>query len=498
MSAALQTFAAILKEFYLGPIQEQLNNEVLAVQLFEKQSVEWSGRVCVIPVHIGRNTAVGFAGEGAALPGGVMATPGTEQVFADLRVNAALLYGRFQVTGPAIASAKKGSAHAFISYSDAEMGKLVNDVKTAANQACYSGGPVVGFLNQRRAAALVNDVWDFTGDINKIATFAAEVQAAAPGSGVQFEIVGMDRYENIVAPVERFELNQPGFVNGVDVPNSSLDILTPSVPGAANMTTLAYAAGAPSGAGPTDTDVGYAVILSTIQAAPIGPLPNAATPAMNAAIADESEGIYGNLGSQVHFGTDRRNTVVGGPVGGNQGSTLQSTVLTCPITIPVVNPDQDRNIAPGAPATIGTGALNLRRMQSVLDTVLTNSGSEPNWIIMHPSQRLGYILNLTGTLQTVVAQGSGKTKGEGGFGGGLSYAGIPIKTDRHCARGGLVYLKTDTWSMLELQDGGFADLDGSVLSRVAGQDSWEGFYRWYYNVVCKQPFKNGMLVGCQL
>jgi len=497
MSATLATFANILKEFYLGPIQEQLNNEVLCVQLFEKQSVEWSGRVCVIPVHIGRNPAVGYAGEGAALPGGLMPTPGSEQTFADLRVNAALLYGRFQVTGPAIASAKKGSAHAFISYSDAEMGKLVNDVKNAANQACYSGGPVVGFLNQRRTVApAVNAIWDFTGDINKIATFAAEVQAAAPGSGVQFEIVGMDRYENIVVPVERFELNQAGLVNGVDVNTSSLDFLSASVPGAIAIDTTQYTGGSPSGAGPTDTDMGFAVILSAIQA--IGPLPNAATPAMNAALADESQGIYGNLGSQVHFGTDRRDTLPGGPVGGNQGSTLQSTVLTCPITVPAVNPDQDRNVALGVPATIGTGALNLRRMQGVLDTVLTDSGSEPNWIIMHPSQRLGYILNLTGTLQTVVAQGSGKTKGEGGFGGGLSYAGIPIKTDRHCARGGLVYLKTDTWSMLELQDGGFADLDGSVLSRVAGQDSWEGFYRWYYNVVCKQPFKNGILVGCQL
>ena len=496
MSATLNTFAAILKEFYLGPIQAQLNNEVLAVQLFEKQSVEWSGRVCVIPVHIGRNTAVGFAGEGAALPGGAMPTPGTEQTFADLRVNAALLYGRFQVTGPAIASAKKGSAHAFISYSDAEMGKLVNDVKVTANQACYSGGPVVGFLNQRRAGALANDVWDFTGDINKIATFAAEVQAAAPGSGVQFEIVGMDRYENIVVPNERFELNQPGLVNGVDVPNSSIDLITASVPAGTNMTTLSYTAGTPSGAGPTDTNTGFAVILSQIQA--IGVLPQAATPAMNAAVADESQGIYGNLGSQVHFGTDRRNTVIGGAVDANQGSTLQSTVVTCPITVAVTNPDQDRGVAVGAPATIGTGALNLRRMQSVLDTVLTDSGSEPNWILMHPSQRLGYILNLTGTLQTIVAQGSRKTAGEGGFGGGLSYAGIPIKTDRHCARGGLIFLKTDTWTMLELQDGGFADLDGSVLSRVAGQDSWEGFYRWYYNVVCKQPFKNGILVGCQL
>lgn len=37
MAASIASLAAILKDFYLGPIQEQLNNEVLALELFEKE-----------------------------------------------------------------------------------------------------------------------------------------------------------------------------------------------------------------------------------------------------------------------------------------------------------------------------------------------------------------------------------------------------------------------------------------------------------------------------
>ena len=36
MPATLATFDAILQDFYLGPIQEQLNQEVLALELMEK------------------------------------------------------------------------------------------------------------------------------------------------------------------------------------------------------------------------------------------------------------------------------------------------------------------------------------------------------------------------------------------------------------------------------------------------------------------------------
>ena len=58
------SLGSILKEFFMGPVIETLSNEIMALQLFQKATVDWNGRVCTIPVHTGRNTAVQFLGEG--------------------------------------------------------------------------------------------------------------------------------------------------------------------------------------------------------------------------------------------------------------------------------------------------------------------------------------------------------------------------------------------------------------------------------------------------
>ena len=40
-----------------------------------------------------------------------------------------------------------------------------------------------------------------------------------------------------------------------------------------------------------------------------------------------------------------------------------------------------------------------------------------------------------------------------------------------------------------------ADLDGSILSRVTNKDEYEGYIRWYYELVCKEPNRNAILCG---
>mgnify|MGYP003651832998 CR=1 FL=1 len=58
----------ILKEFYLGPIQNQLNNEVMVLDMFEKAKISWAGKQGVVPLHVGRNSTVDFKSESADLP----------------------------------------------------------------------------------------------------------------------------------------------------------------------------------------------------------------------------------------------------------------------------------------------------------------------------------------------------------------------------------------------------------------------------------------------
>ena len=105
MSATIGTLDSILKEFYLGPIEEQLNNETLVIDLFEKATVDWQGKHVIIPIHIARNTTVGFKAEtdsfnDAGLPG--VGNPINQQGYDNLKVTAKFLYGRFQLSGPAV------------------------------------------------------------------------------------------------------------------------------------------------------------------------------------------------------------------------------------------------------------------------------------------------------------------------------------------------------------------------------------------------------------
>lgn len=182
MAANITTLTAILKEFYLGPLAEQLNQEVMVYEMFEKASVDWSGRRVVIPVHVARNTGVSFAADDGLLP-----TAG-QQDFERLEVDAKFLYGRFAITGPAIASAKSGP-NAFISYVDAEMNKLAEDVKTASNQRAIFGGRVLGYIFEQKAANVSHDYSGRTSgltlnnatalvDIVRLDTYATHVAAA--------------------------------------------------------------------------------------------------------------------------------------------------------------------------------------------------------------------------------------------------------------------------------------------------------------------------------
>ena len=463
MVATVASFSSILKEFYLGPVQEQLNNEVLVLDIMTKMSVDWNGRLAHIPVHIARNTGVRYVGESAAIP-----TAG-QQTYANYTVNAAFLYGRFEVTGPAIASAGQGGKNTFIGWMDAEMDKLVTDVKNESDQACFSGGRMVGFLNEKDSRAAGNP-WQFTGDIAKIQALLAT--QAAPGTTTLEVVFVRCDFGNAAAW---------GFL--VDAAAGAIDPANPSLITAADPNGGTITIGA-AGLNTNAVDDGFGVAVYIVDNSVTVPAGSpAGTPSVQDILGDianglvtQPVGIYGNLASTMeglaagqqrnHFGVD----VVANDV-------MQSTILTM-------------STAAGG-ARLG---LALPRLQQTFDEVLVRADEEPDCLIMHPTMRQQYTALLTATLQTFTNKAE---KGDGGF-TGLSYGGVPIKTARHAPRGGVLFLNTKSWKMLELQPGGFADLDGNVLSRVANTDSWEGFYRWYYNSVCMRPNANALLVGIDL
>ena len=437
MGATTTTIDAILKDYYIGPLQEQLNNEIMVLNMFEKAKITWAGKQGVVPVHVGRNTGVGFKAESATLP-----TAGT-QTTKRLTFTAAYLYGRFQVTGPAIASAAKGGTASFVGALELEMDKLKDDVRNKADRTLTSGGRVVGFLNEHKAPGAAA-TWDFRGDFAKIA-------AAWNAKGSNIDVAVVDCTNNTLTG------NSGEVCYEFISTTASIDITDAAFSGSAGTIRLT---GALDTTGVAD-GFGCALVISDTSSA-----------ALNAILDEEPIGIYGNLGYVSLFGVDR------GSVDGT-AMELQSVIA---------NMDADNS------SNGDDEALTLERMQQMIDAINVTSGQDIDLILMNPIMRAKYTALISGNIFKPVEKA---TTGDGGF-LGLSYAGVPIKSARHVDNGLMIFMNTKCWKLAVLEDGKFADLDGSVLSRVTDNDSWEGFYKWYYNHYCYRPNANGVLTGITL
>lgn len=452
MAATITTLDSVLKEFYAKAIAEQLNQEVLMLELFEKAKLDWSGKRVVVPVHIARNTGVGFTGEGAALP-----TAG-EQTYDELHINAKFLYGRFQLTGPAIASAK--GAYSFGNYIDLELRKLVQDVKKAANVACFSGGRVVGWSQCRMitAAPVNSPVQDsagaanvpFSGDANEFERKRAA--AVAAGGTLQVQLTDMASY---------------------DVPTGWLaaNIITVTAVNTVTNTFTGTAAGAGPSAVTYATTDGCSAIEIVGDAAAL------------AAANLEITGIACNLGSTGHFGVDRTDAT------GGTGAELQVGLGSIRST--------DSSAAAANHDTFS--ALDLGQMQAVADSIYTSSGKEADWILMNPAQRASYTNLLVGVnAANLFKSTDAAKKGDGGF-TGLGFNGTPIKVSVDAGQHCYYFLNSKSWRLAQLEKPGFADLDGNILARAGvgagGIDAYEGYYRMYCDIYAERPNANGVVTS---
>jgi hypothetical protein len=478
MAQNLAGFASILKEFYLGPIQDQLNEETLVCDMFEKASVDWNGRQVIIPVHIGRNAAVGWRGEGTALPNSPAALPvpggQPQQQYANLTATAQYLYGVFRITGPAMAAAGKGGANSFVGWVDSEMNRLVTDVKNQCNRAAVSGGQCIGFITY----ADTNNAGDllFDGDAAKLAL----VIAAGGANHVDLVPLGTDTAGGGAAAYNAFA--------------GGATLTAGATAGTVNVAGAATGAGFPVDAG--GNGIPLAVVINPVAAVPF------------AANGVEPIGIYGNLGLSgvgaaagqggAWFGLDR-STATGTaiPMQCSDGAGVSNAISQVVTT---------GGAAGTTPARVG---ISLTVLQQLLDRITIASDDRPDVLLVNPLQRTRLAAMLQGTMGVGAVAGqagpsamvqdvkTGPATGDGGF-SGFAFAGIPVKTSRHVDNGLVIALSTKHWKMLELEAGRFADEDGNTLSRVVGADAFEGFYKWYYNIVCVRPNAQGLITGLTL
>ncbi len=137
MPATLTTASAILKEVYEPKIQNQMQNEAVALKRIERNSEniehQVGGKYVTFPLHVRRNQGLGYRNELEALP-----TPG-QQGYSSARISLKYGYGSVRLSGQALELADS-NAQAFASVLDQEMTGLKDDLLKDQNRQVYGDG----------------------------------------------------------------------------------------------------------------------------------------------------------------------------------------------------------------------------------------------------------------------------------------------------------------------------------------------------------------------
>lgn len=143
------TLDPILKEFYIPPVVEQLNNEVLVFQLLDASDEELVGRRAIVPVHSRRSGGIGARAEYGTLP------IASAQGYANAIYQLKYLYGRAQISGPGV-ELSADPRGAFLRAFKAELDFLRNDLTIDLARQVYGDGTgqVVAFATQGASTTL--------------------------------------------------------------------------------------------------------------------------------------------------------------------------------------------------------------------------------------------------------------------------------------------------------------------------------------------------------
>src|SRR5689334_14624563 len=131
----LSTADAILKDLYRGPIIEQLNYKTYMLDMIERDSdsVDFTGRRAVFPVHSAPNFSPTSFTDGGTLP-----TPGI-QGYQDGIVAIKYHAGGMEITDQSIKQAT-GNEGSFVNLLDNDSKKLAQDLKKNLNRQVFGTG----------------------------------------------------------------------------------------------------------------------------------------------------------------------------------------------------------------------------------------------------------------------------------------------------------------------------------------------------------------------
>lgn len=181
---------AILKNQYIGPLNEQLNNDIkLFKRVMGDNDCVVTGKNFTLPLHVSRNEGIGARPEGGKLP-----TAGS-QGYVDAIVPMKYLYGVINITGQSI-KATITDKGAFIRAVDSEMRGVTRDLKADINRQLFGDG------SGKLAAATANTTSSATVTVDTVKNLRVgmhiDIIAGTTASVTDAVITAVDKANNTI------------------------------------------------------------------------------------------------------------------------------------------------------------------------------------------------------------------------------------------------------------------------------------------------------------
>jgi hypothetical protein len=132
MAATMATLQDILKNFYIGPIRENLNKSTVLLAQLKKSSTEVVGEQVILPLHFGRNWGIGSRGTSGT---GTLPTARNQQ-YDKAYFTTKDVYGRINISGKTI-RATKTDRGAFLRSVTSETKGMTEDLSSDVNRQMY-------------------------------------------------------------------------------------------------------------------------------------------------------------------------------------------------------------------------------------------------------------------------------------------------------------------------------------------------------------------------
>ena len=432
----LTTVDSILKEYYLGPVQEQLNNEVLLLSRIEARSEDLVGKAAFVPLHTGRSSGIGAVAESAALP------EAGNQSYARAEYDLKYLYGRIQVTGPSMAKTKS-DAGSFLQVLKGELDGVRADLtKDLARQIYGTGDGVIATGTPDATTATTHTItladWEplkkgqlYVGQ--KVNCFVQSTGVATAGTITEFTI-----------------------------------------------SAVSIAAAATSTITITSASVAMTAVLVTITRAGSVSAAQSLNRFNNTTRSNEIDGLRRVVNSFTPAAAAEANGTIASATlstaNGKSGSLGKIDAYSSTYW------DNQRTFG----ATPGTAeALTIMRVQQAINAG-RQQGAMPSAIITSLGVQREFYRLLQANQQFV---SPGGTDYSSGF-STLTYNGMPVIADLDAPFGKMYILDESTLKVFSDQDWHFLDGDGQTLRQVAGYDAYEAVMVRYMNMGATNRNKN--------